>query len=310
MDDHPSGTDRKPKPFPIKSLDDLISPFMVPPAKKVSLAHDYDPGFKADYLEKSEAKNELQEGIQALAAYQDMLYAQDTHALLIIFQAMDAAGKDSTIKHVMSGINPQGCQVHNFKTPSTEELDHGFLWRCTRALPRRGQICIFNRSYYEDVLVTRVHPEMLHCRQLPPNLIDEEIWERRYSEINAFEDYLVNNGTIVLKFFLNVSKKEQKERLLERVDRPEKNWKYSMKDAIERTYWDDYMSAYEAMINRTSTVLAPWYIIPANHKWFTRLAVAAIIYTKLREMNLAYPSLSAQQREELQQARSMLEQQD
>jgi PPK2 family polyphosphate:nucleotide phosphotransferase len=310
MTDHPSGTQSTPNPFPIKSLDDLVGPFVVPPAEKVSLANDYDPGFKAHYLEKSEAENDLQQAIQALATYQDMLYAQDTHALLIIFQAMDAAGKDSTIKHVMSGINPQGCQVHNFKTPSTEELDHGFLWRCTNVLPRRGQICIFNRSYYEDVLVTRVHPELLQCRQLPPGLLDAEIWKRRYSEINAFEDYLVNNGTIVLKFFLNVSKREQKERLLERVDRPEKNWKYSINDAKERKYWDDYMSAYEAMFNRTSTVLAPWHVIPADHKWFTRLVVAATIYTKLKSMNLAYPSLSGQQKADLRQARSMIEQQD
>lgn len=204
MSDHPSDSDSAANPFPIKRLRELIDPFVVPPAQKISLAKDYDPGFKATYLEKSDSESDLEAAIQALATYQDMLYAQDTHALLIIFQAMDAAGKDSTIKHVMSGINPQGCQVHNFKTPSVEDLNHGYLWRCTKVLPRKGQICIFNRSYYEDVLVTRVHPELLHERQLPPGLIDAEIWERRYDEIKAFEDYLINNGTIVIKFFLNV----------------------------------------------------------------------------------------------------------
>lgn len=309
MANHSSTADSPSNPFPISSLGDLIRPFAVPPGKSISLADDYDPGFKAHYLKKSDAKDELKKAIQALANYQDRLYAQDTHALLIILQAMDAAGKDSTIKHVMTGINPQGCQVHNFKVPSNEELDHGFLWRCSNALPRRGQISIFNRSYYEDVLVTRVHPELLHRRQLPTGLIDKEIWYHRYSEINAFEDYLVNNGTIVLKFFLNISKKEQKERLLDRVDRPEKNWKYSVKDAIERTFWSDYMAAYEDMFNHTSTALAPWYIIPADHKWFTRLVVAATIYTKLKDMKLAYPTLSCEQRADLKQARAMIEQQ-
>ncbi|WP_083782540.1 polyphosphate kinase 2 family protein [Cyanobium sp. PCC 7001] len=310
MDEQFSEQHAPSNPFPIPDLGRLVRPLVVPPGKTISLASDFDPGYKAHYLEKDDADRDLQEAIRALAIYQGMLYAQDTHALLIILQAMDAAGKDSTIRHVLSGINPQGCRVYSFKAPSIEELDHGFLWRCSNVLPRRGNICVFNRSYYEDVLITRVHPELMGSRQLPKALIDEEIWYRRFREINAFEDYLVNNGTVVLKFFLNVSKSEQKDRLLERVGRPEKNWKYSVKDVIERSYWNDYMAAYEAMFNHTSTAIAPWYIIPADHKWFTRLAVAAVIYTKLKEMNLSYPSLSAQQEAELLNARSMLEQQD
>jgi PPK2 family polyphosphate:nucleotide phosphotransferase len=296
--------------FPIKKLDDLIRPFIVPPEQKISLAKDYDPNYKAHYLEKSEAESDLQEGIEALAQYQDMLYAQNTHALLIIFQAMDAAGKDSTIKHVMSGINPQGCQVYSFKAPSVEEMDHGYLWRCFKALPERGRIGIFNRSYYEEILITRVHPEILEQRQLPPSLIDKHIWERRFEEINNFEKYLVNNGTIVLKFFLNVSKEEQRKRFLERIDRPEKNWKFSVSDAWERTFWHNYMAIYEDMFNHTSTEWAPWYVISANHKWFTRLVVAGIIYTQLKKLNLKYPTVSEEQYQELLQARAMLESQE
>jgi PPK2 family polyphosphate:nucleotide phosphotransferase len=233
----------------------------------------------------------------------------NAHAVLIIFQAMDAAGKDSTIKHVMSGINPQGCQVHSFKAPSTEELNHDYLWRCSKALPERGKIGIFNRSYYEEILVTRVHPEILEQRSLPANLIDKDVWQRRFEEINNFEKHLVNNGTIILKFFLNVSKEEQKERFLERIDRPEKNWKFSVDDAKERALWDDYMTVYEDMFNHTSTKYAPWYIIPADHKWFTRLTVAAIIYTQLKELNLQYPTVSEEKHQELLQARKVLEEQ-
>ena len=222
---------------------------------------------------------------------------------------MDAAGKDSTIKHVMSGINPQGCQVHSFKAPSTEELNHDYLWRCSKALPERGRIGIFNRSYYEEILVTRVHPEILEQRPLPMSIIDNNIWERRFEEINNFEKHLVNNGTIILKFFLNVSKEEQKERFLERINRPEKNWKFSVNDAKERAFWDDYMSVYEDMFNHTSIKYAPWYIIPADHKWFTRLVVAGIIYTQLKELNLKYPSLSKEQHKELLKAKEILESQ-
>jgi PPK2 family polyphosphate:nucleotide phosphotransferase len=309
MTDKHSHDDSSLNPFPIKKLDDLISPFLVPPGQRISLAKDYDPAYKAHYLKKSEAESELQKGIEALAKYQDMLYAQDTYALLIIFQAMDAAGKDSTIKHVMSGINPQGCQVHSFKVPAGEELDHDYLWRCSRALPERGEIGIFNRSNYEEILVTRVHPEILEQRQIPPNLIDKHIWQRRYEEINNFEKYLTSNGTIILKFFLNVSKEEQRKRFLERIELPEKNWKFSVNDARERTFWHDYMVAYEEMFNHTSTEWAPWYVIPANHKWFTRLVVAGIIYAQLKALNLNYPKVSEAKHQELLQAKEMLESQ-
>jgi PPK2 family polyphosphate:nucleotide phosphotransferase len=292
--------------FPIKKLNDLIRPFIVPPERKISLTKDYDPDYKADHLKKSKAKGQLKEGIKALAEYQDVLYAQNTHAVLIIFQAMDAAGKDSTIKHVMSGINPQGCQVHSFKAPSIEELNHGYLWRCSKALPERGKIGIFNRSYYEEILVTRVHPEILAQRPLPMSIIDNDIWNRRFEEINNFEKYLVDNGTIVLKFFLNVSKEEQKDRFLERINRPEKNWKFSVNDAKARSFWDDYMTVYEDMFNHTSTKYAPWYIIPADRKWFTRLVVAGIIYTQLKELNLKYPTLSKEQHQELLNAKKIL----
>lgn len=296
-------------PFPLENLDDLIRPFIVPPGQKISLAKDYDPDYKADHLKKSKAKGKLKEAIEALAEYQNVLYAQNTHAVLIIFQAMDAAGKDSTIKHVMSGINPQGCQVHSFKAPSTEELNHDYLWRCSKALPERGKIGIFNRSYYEEILVTRVHPEILEQRPLPANLIDQHIWWQRFEEINNFEKYLVNNGTIILKFFLNVSKEEQKERFLDRINRPEKNWKFSVDDAKARALWDDYMAVYEDMFNHTSTPSAPWYVIPADHKWFTRLAVASIIYTQLKELNLSYPKVNKAKHQELLQAKAMLENQ-
>jgi PPK2 family polyphosphate:nucleotide phosphotransferase len=309
MTDKHTQTDSSSKLFPIKKRDDFIRPFIVSPGQKISLAKDYNPAYKDHYLDKSEAKSELQKGIEALAKYQDILYAQNTYALLIIFQAMDAAGKDSTIKHVMSGINPQGCQVYSFKAPSTEELDHTYLWRCFKALPAQGQIGIFNRSYYEEVLVTRVHPELLELQHLPPSLIDKHIWKRRFEEINNFEKYLVNNGIVVLKFFLNVSKEEQKKRFLERIDLPDKNWKFSVDDARERTFWNEYMTVYEDMFNHTSTEWAPWYVIPADHKWFTRVVVAGIIYTQLKELNLKYPKVSEEKHQELLQAKAMLESQ-
>jgi len=293
--------------FDTRSHGAFVRPFLVSPGQKISLAKDYDPDYKANYLKKSDAKRDLHEVIKALAQCQNMLYAQNTHAVLIIFQAMDAAGKDSTIKHVMSGINPQGCQVYSFKAPSMEELDHDYLWRCSKALPERGRIGIFNRSYYEEILVTRVHPEIIEQRQIPPHLIDQQIWKRRFEEINNFEKYLVSNGTIILKFFLNVSKEEQRERFLERIDRPEKNWKFSTNDAQERVFWDDYMAVYEDMFNHTSTKWAPWHIISADHKWFTRLAVAGIIYDQLKKLNLHYPKVSEEKHQELLQAKVMLE---
>ncbi|MGH8001419.1 MAG: polyphosphate kinase 2 family protein [Brasilonema sp.] len=280
--------------------------FIVKPDSKISLK-DYDPKYTGHFQDKTDAQGKLQTDIQQLEKYQNVLYAQNTYALLIIFQAMDAAGKDSTIKHVMSGVNPQGCQVFSFKAPSTEELDHDYLWRSTKSLPERGRIGIFNRSYYEEVLVVRVHPGLLKKEQLPHIPEGNQIWKQRFEEINNFEKYLVNNGIIILKFFLNISKSEQKKRFLERIELPEKHWKFSISDAQERAFWDDYMNAYEDLFNQTSTSWAPWHIIPADHKWFTRLAVANIICTKLKELNLQYPIVSEEHKQYLLQAKQMLE---
>lgn len=290
-------------------IEKLGSDLMVAtPGKQIKLK-DYDPTYTGQFT-KAEAKELLGWGVEQLAGFQDTLYAQNIYALLIIFQAMDAAGKDSTIKHVMSGINPQGCQVFSFKQPSAEELDHDYLWRSFKALPERGRIGIFNRSYYEEVLVVRVHPEFLEQQQLPPEAKGKHIWQQRYEDINNFERYLTNNGILLLKFFLNVSKKEQKKRFLERIDRPEKNWKFSLSDARERGYWDDYMKAYEEAFTHTSTDWAPWHIIPADHKWFTRLAVASFIYEKLRSLNLAYPEIEPDHQQRLQEAKRLLEAED
>jgi PPK2 family polyphosphate:nucleotide phosphotransferase len=286
---------------------DLLNHLIVPPGKKISLAQDYDPAFKLKGLSKADAKAVLQQGIEKIAEYQDKLYAQNTYALLIIFQAMDAAGKDGTIKHVMSGINPQGCQVFSFKAPSAEELDHDYLWRCCKALPERGRIGIFNRSYYEEVLVVRVHPGILEAQQLPPEMKNPKIWNKRFEQINNFEKYLVENGIVVLKFFLNVSKEEQRSRFMDRINRPEKNWKFSTADVRERGFWDDYMHAYEDMFNHTSTPWAPWYVVPADRKWFTRIAVGAVIYHTLESLNLSYPTVSEAHRAHLAEAKAMLE---
>ena len=236
-----------------------------------------------------------------------MLYAQNTYALLVILQAMDTAGKDGTIRHVMSGVNPQGTQVHSFKAPSGEELDHDFLWRSMKALPERGGIGIFNRSYYEEVLVVRVHPENLDLQRLPPGAKGKGIWKHRFDEINNFEKYLVRNGIVVLKFFLNLSKEEQKRRLLARINTPEKNWKFSLADAKERAYWDDYMNAFEETVNHTSTEWAPWHIIPADNKWFTRTVVADVIIEKLKSLKLSYPVVSKEHRQHLLEAKELLE---
>ena len=284
--------------------------FIVPPGSKISLKKNYDPAYKTDFNQKADAAIKLQADIERLANYQNILYAQNTYALLIIFQAMDAAGKDSTIKHVTSGVNPQGFQVFSFKAPSAEELDHDYLWRTTKALPERGRIGIFNRSYYEEVLVARVHPEILKKQQLPYLPEGNKIWKQRFEEINGLEKYLVDNGVIILKFFLNVSKSEQKKRFLQRIDTPEKNWKFSDSDVRERVFWDDYMNAYEEVFNHTSTKSAPWYIIPADRKWFTRLVVANIICTKLEQLNLQYPTVSEEHRQQLLEAKRILEQED
>jgi PPK2 family polyphosphate:nucleotide phosphotransferase len=269
---------------------------------------DVDPedtyGLKSELKEDSKAI--LQQGVQLLAEMQAKLYAQDRWAVLLVFQAMDAAGKDGTIKHVMSGVNPQGCEVASFKAPSSEELDHDFLWRCTPYLPNRGHIGIFNRSYYEEVLAVRVHPELLHAEKLPPQLVTKHIWEERYEDINNFERYLARNGTVIRKFFLHVSKAEQKKRFLERLNEPEKHWKFSGADVRERAYWDEYMKAYESMIRATATPHAPWYVVPADNKWFTRLVVAAAVVDAMESLHLHYPKIDKKKRAELAAARELL----
>jgi len=280
--------------------------FIVPPGKKINLK-DYDPAYTGEFKNEEEASEKLQKDIKRLAKYQDVLYAQDTYALLIVLQAMDAAGKDSTIHHVMSGVNPQGTQVTSFKAPSSEELDHDYLWRHMKALPERGRIGIFNRSHYEEALIVRVHPEILSLQRLPPEAKRDKIWKHRFEDINNFEKYLVRNGIAVLKFFLNVSKKEQKRRFLARIERPEKNWKFSLADVKEREHWKDYMEAYEDVFNHTSTEWAPWYIIPADNKWFTHAAVADVIIEKLKSLKLSYPVVDETHRQNLLKAKELLE---
>jgi len=284
----------------------LIEKLAVRPKGKVSM-DDFDPGYTWKGVKKENAKQLLSDGVRRLAALQDKFYAQDTYSLLIVLQAMDAAGKDGTIRHVMSGLNPQGCQVYSFKGPSPEERDHDYLWRSIKALPERGRIGIHNRSYYEEVLVTRVHPHILESQQLPADRKRNGVWKERYEQINNFENYLVDNGVIVLKFFLNVSRKEQKRRFMERLDRPEKNWKFSVNDAKERAFWGDYMKAYEEVLSHTSTKQAPWYVIPADNKWFARLAVGTIIYTTLEGLDLQYPKVGKEKKRELLAARALLE---
>ena len=280
--------------------------FIVPPGQKIRL-EDYDPGFTAHYKNKDEASTKLRKDIKQLTKYQDVLYAQNNYALLVVLQAMDTAGKDGTIRHVMSGVNPQGTQVHSFKAPSEEELHHDFLWRSMKALPERGGIGIFNRSYYEEVLIVRVHPEILDLQNLTPETQGKDIWDQRFEEINSFEKYLVRNGIVVLKFFLNLSKEEQKRRLLARIDTPEKNWKFSLADVKERAHWDEYMSAFEDTFNHTSTEHAPWYIIPADNKWFTRTVIADVIVEKLKALHLSYPVVSEEHRQNLLEAKELLE---
>ncbi|MGD9588965.1 MAG: polyphosphate kinase 2 family protein [Pyrinomonadaceae bacterium] len=281
--------------------------FLIKKGSKLELkSHETD--FTGDYTDKDEAVKDLQENIQRLRELQDVLYAQDIYSLLIIFQAMDAAGKDGAIEHVMSGVNPQGVSVVSFKQPSDEELSHDYLWRCQKNLPERGRIGIFNRSHYEEVLVVRVHPAILQAQHLPPEIKnDPGIWKKRFEHIRDWEQHLAENGTHILKFFLNVSKKEQKRRFLDRIDEPDKNWKFSMGDVKERGHWDDYMKAYEEAISATSTEYAPWYVIPADKKWFTRLAVSEIIVKKLESMELHYPIVTEEHKAELQEAKKMLE---
>lgn len=283
-----------------------LKQILVEPDKAISLKKDFNPAYIGNFKGKEESLIELRLNSEQLAAQQDILYASDTYALLVVLQALDAAGKDSTIKHVMSGVNPQGCEVHSFKSPSQEELDHDYLWRATNRLPRRGGIGIFNRSYYEEVLVLRVHPELLAKQHLPPGEKGQSLWRQRFEEINRFEKYLVNNGVIVLKFFLNVSRKEQRARFLKRIDEKEKNWKFSATDVLERRHWDDYMTAYEDMLNHTSTDWAPWFVVPADHKWFTRLCVSEIVVATLKSLGLEYPKVSPEQLAALQKAKEEL----
>ena len=292
----------------IKIARRLAEPFRVSKGKHFRLK-DVDPNDTLEFTkdaDKSRAKEALTTGVAAMAELQDKLYAQDKWALLLIFQAMDAAGKDGAIKHVMSGVNPQGCQVFSFKSPSSEDLDHDYLWRCMKSLPNRGHIGIFNRSYYEEVLAVRVHPEFLAKQRVPPQLVGKEIWSERFEDIRNFEQYLARNGVVVRKFFLHVSKKEQKRRFLERIDDPKKNWKFSSNDAAERAYWDDYMNAYEEMIQETATKHAQWYVVPADNKWFTRVIVGAAVVDALADLDLAYPKVGEDKLKELATAKSKL----
>lgn len=284
-----------------------LGEIMVPPGEKISLKKDYDPDFTGGYDDKAGALEKVAANVERMAELQAKLYAQDTYALLLIFQAMDAAGKDGAIRHVMSGVNPQGCSVTSFKSPSSEELDHDYLWRASRALPARGMIGIFNRSYYEEVLVVRVHPEFLAKQKLPEDAMDDDIWRRRFKQINDFEKYLVRNGIIVVKFFLNISKKEQRKRFLSRINEPEKNWKFSVADYKERGFWGDYQDAFEDMLNNTSTEHAPWFVIPADNKWFARLAISEAVCTVLERLDLKFPEVGPERLKELQEIKAALE---
>ncbi len=283
----------------------FAKPFHITDGKTFRLK-DIDPGDTGSLKSNENAREWLERGVARLSDLQEKLYAQDKWALLLIFQAMDAAGKDGTIKHVMSGVNPQGCQVFSFKTPSSEELDHDFLWRTMRCLPERGRIGIFNRSYYEETLVVRVHPELLEHQKLPPSLITKDIWQERFEDINAFEHYLSRNGIVIRKFFLHVSREEQRQRFLSRLDEPEKNWKFSSADAREREHWDAYMAAYEDLLRHTSTRHSPWYVVPADNKWFTRLVVAAAVVDTLESLDLHFPKVDAEKRKDLAAARETL----
>jgi PPK2 family polyphosphate:nucleotide phosphotransferase len=284
-----------------------LGDIMATPGRKISLKKDFDPDFTGGFKDKEGAMEKVEANVERLSDLQEKLYAQDVYALLLIFQAMDAAGKDGAIRHVMSGVNPQGCHVTSFKAPSSEELDHDYLWRAAKALPARGMIGIFNRSYYEEVLVVRVHPEFLAKQKLPKETTDGDLWGKRFKEINNFEEYLVNNGIVVLKFFLNISKEEQKKRFLSRIDEPEKNWKFSVADYQERGFWKDYQKSFEDMLNRTSTEHAPWFVIPADNKWFARLAVSEAVCAVLERLDLKFPKVSKSRKEELLDIKDSLE---
>ena len=293
------------------TVDEIIDQFRVSPGKSVRLK-DFDPGWEGDprvskEKRKEQSKKLLSDDLTELAAAQELLYAANSWSVLLVFQAMDAAGKDSTIKHVMSGVNPQGVQVYSFKHPSAEELDHNFLWRCARALPERGRIGIFNRSHYEEVLIVKVHPELVLAENVPNSKIDKSFWKQRYEDINTFEQHLTRNGTLILKFFLHVSKEEQRQRFLDRINDPNKHWKFSASDLAERGFWKEYQSAYEDMLEATSTKHAPWYVIPADHKWVSRTMVAAIVTRQIAALKLRCPVVTEEKRKQIAQAKEQLE---
>jgi PPK2 family polyphosphate:nucleotide phosphotransferase len=288
-------------------IEGLVGPLRVKPGSSVDLGRDFDPGARFSVRKKKDGQGLLRQGVKLLAEYQDRLAAQDTYGVLVVLQALDAAGKDSTIRHVLSGVNPQGVRVSSFKQPSAAELRHDYLWRHVRELPARGEIAIFNRSHYEEVLIVRVHREILDSEQLPPESRTGDIWARRYREINDWEHYLADNGILVVKMFLNVSREEQRTRFLRRIDRPEKNWKFAASDVRERQSWDKYQQAYSAMLSHTSTEWAPWYVLPADHKWFTRLCTAAVIAHTLIDIDPKYPAPDPAARQELEQAKRELE---
>ncbi|HEX4783958.1 MAG TPA: polyphosphate kinase 2 family protein [Candidatus Sulfotelmatobacter sp.] len=289
----------------MKKNDKLAKAYRVEDGKQFKLS-DFDPADTAQWHSKKHAEKALQQGIERTADLQTKLYAQDNWSVLLIFQAMDAAGKDGAISHVMSGVNPQGCQVYSFKVPTEIELQHDYLWRTTCSLPERGHIGIFNRSYYEEVLVVRVHPEALQKEKMPPVLVGKKIWDERFEDIRGFERHMARNGTVIRKFFLNLSKKEQKRRFLARLDEPEKNWKFSAADIHERKYWDDYQDAYEDMIRNTATEEAPWYVVPADNKWFTRLVVSTVLVDTLEGLKLSFPKVEDAKRKELEEAKKVL----
>jgi len=290
-----------------KRIAELIEPLRVTPGSKVTLTKDFDPGYKAEFVKKKDGVELLKHGVDLLTDYQARLAAQDTHGLLVVLQALDAAGKDGTISHVMSGVNPQGVAVHSFKVPSSVELNHDYLWRYAKDLPGRGEIGIFNRSHYEEVLVVRVHPEILERQRLPKQARGKDVWERRYRDINDWERHLVDNGFKVVKLLLNLSQEEQRVRFLRRIDLPDHNWKFSAADAHERSYWDDYQKAFSEMLSATSTDWAPWYVIPADHKWFARICASAIIANALIEIDPRYPKVTPEARKALEQTKVDLE---
>ena len=290
----------------LERLETFIEPLRVKPGRSVVLSRDFDPGYRADFVDKADGEDLLRRGVELMSEYQERLAAQDTYGVLLCLQALDAAGKDGTIRHVMSGVNPQGVHVTSFKAPSAEELDHDYLWRCVKALPARGDIAIFNRSYYEEVLVVRVHPGILENQRLPKDARGDDVWKRRYREINDFERYLVDNGFVVVKVFLNLSKDEQRERFLARIDEQDKNWKFSAADARERQHWDAYQEAYSEMLSHTSTEWAPWYVVPADRKWFARICVSAIMAHTLMTIDPQFPVVDDAMRAELAKAKEAL----